>query len=161
MSMVSFLSVAFGLLVLLMAKNNAWSWPKDLFMGACGIVFLLIGLFQITYILYSMINHMPLIEICEDCIRQRSIFKKKNIDLLFEDVADFKFCNNKITVIYTKSGYAKLMKEAGWLRKMLIASSVKSKGSVGNIIVSNMSIKPKEIYEILIHNFREYKEFHK
>lgn len=37
MSIVSFLSVAFGLLVALMVKNNAWSWLNDFFMGDCGI----------------------------------------------------------------------------------------------------------------------------
>lgn len=46
MSIVSFLSVAFGLLVALMVKNNAWSWLNDFFMGDCGIFFL-IGLFPI------------------------------------------------------------------------------------------------------------------
>ncbi len=56
------------------------------------------------------------------------------------------------------NSYSKLVEKLGTVKKKLIKFNVGLTGTVGSLNVSNMSMKPKEIYAILTEQLRKYKE---
>ena len=162
MILISFLCVLLGLVAFRMAMSKGWSCFRDIFMSVSGVAFFFIGLFLIIYIFYPYIYHIPVFEICEDRIRMHSLFKKKHVDLMFEDVENFQLYsykhNKQIRIIYTNSGYSKLVEKSSIVKKKLIKFNVGLTGTVGSLNVSNMSMKPKEVCEILTEQLRQYKE---
>jgi len=162
MILISFLCLLLGAVAFRMAISKSWSYFRDIFMGVAGVAFFLVGLFMIIYIIYSYIYHIPVFEICEDRIKMHSLFKNKHVDLMFEDVENFQLYsykhNQQIRIIYTNSGYSKLVEKSGIVKKKLIKFNVGLTGNVGSLNVSNMSMKPKEIQAILAEQLRKYKE---
>ena len=129
-------------------------WLSVIFCGGC-------GLFLLILTLYNRLRNIPLIIICEDRFELYEQFKGVYRIIKFADVNGFRLvkCNSTkfIAIDYKNAPMMQKFDESSGFMQKLMSLNFQVTGAVHNIYADNLTMKGKDICEILNERLERYK----
>lgn len=129
-----------------LATKILGGWLSVIFFGGC-------GLFLTVTILYNRIRHIPFLIIYEDRLELYEQRKGSYYTISFANVRKFRlvslYSSKMISVDYKTIPLIHKVEESSDFKQRLMTFNFKKTGAIENILVANLTMKGKEICDLL------------